>query len=267
VSASLRAGVSFSDVVDLVSVVVWPLVVLIAIAVAVSKPGQRLLRPVLRRLRKISGGGFAVELSPEAAAATKADVEGAIGAFATPLGDEFERLAYFEGVRDHLIRALDDIFKGVERPTGYRATVHVKDALYVDALYQLLDYWPMGGGSGRRYSIRFGLLGRSWRLGQTQYEKQVPVAARDLVTEWGMTREQAAQAGEGRRSFFCGTLFYDRLLVGAVYMDAKEAEAFPEDIVKRFDNSDNALLLARAVGCLREEIASRGPGIRLLQSD
>lgn len=265
----LEAVVSFSEITDLISVIIWPLVVLIALGAALTDRGRRLLRPILRRIRKVSGGGFALELSPEAAAATKADVEGTIRDFGDSLRDELERLAYAHNVRDHLAETVEDLFDGygLPEPDTRRATVHVRDALYRDALYQLIDYWPDGGGADRRYSTGFGMLGRAWRLGRSLYKPEVPVSAEELIEEWGMKREQAERVGRDRQSFFCGALRYENALVGMFYMDAKDEHAFPQDIESRFEQSEAAKDLATAVGRVRRDIATRGPGIKILQSD
>src|SRR4051794_2752150 len=113
------AVASFQEVIDLISVVVWPLVVVIAIGFAASDRGKRLLRPILRRIRKVSAGTFALELSEEAAASTKADVEGAVRDFSSALRDEFNRLAYAEDVRNRLRTVVEEALKGQSLPTGH----------------------------------------------------------------------------------------------------------------------------------------------------
>jgi hypothetical protein len=258
---------SLSEVGDFLGAIAWPLVALIAIFAALTDRGRRLLRPIMKRVRKISGAGFALELSPEAAAATKAEVEGTIQDFALSLRDEFERLAYAHHVRDHLAATMKELLAGHEAPDSRRATVHLRDALYRDGLYQLVDYWPAGGGADRRFSKRFGMLGRAWRLEDSLYKPKVPVDIQELIEDWGMTREQAERVGRERQSFFCGVLRDEDALVGVFYMDAKEEDAFPSDIEKRFAQSQAADHLATAVGRVQQAIADRGPGIKLLQSD
>jgi hypothetical protein len=228
-----------------------------------------LLRPVLRRVQKISGGGFALELSPEAAAATKADVEGAIAEFKVPLRDEFDRLAYLHNVKEHLEHTVDELQQGQSVPEegDFRATVHVGDALFRDGLYQLVDYWPRGDGAGRRFSTRFGMLGRAWRLGESLYRPDVTLSQEELVADWGMTREQAKRIGRHRQSIFCGALRYKDALVGMLYMDAKVECAFASDIRERFEASEKAKNLAAAIGNVRTDIADRGPAIKILETD
>lgn len=259
-----------NDFIELVRVIAWPLVVLIIIAVAVSDRGRRLLRPILRRIRKVTGpGGFALELSEDAAAATKADVEGALREYSIALRDEFDRIAYAEDVRNRVSGAITHTLLAEQLAKGhdYRVTVHVRDALYRDALYQLIDYWPGGGGADRRFSTRFGILGRAWRLNKSLYEKDVPTASESLICEWGMTEEQAEVAARGRRSFVCVMLRHEGSLVGVLYMDAKVKAAFPSDIVERLDASPLLAEVAAAVGRVHARIAGRGPALKLLEND
>lgn len=261
-------GASFSEVTRLIDVLAWPAVVVFAVAVAASDRGRRLLRPVLRRIRKVAGpGGFALELSEEAAAATKADVEGAIRDFSGALQDEFDRLAYAEDVRNRLSAAVRDLLDGHDLPDGhdYRATVHIRDALYADALYQLVDYWPRGRGAGRRFPERSGMLGKAWRLERSIYAPNVPTEREKLIAEWGMTSDEADEAARGRQSFACAVLRHGGSLVGVLYMDAKCKNAFPSDIDKQMDASQLVAAVAAAVGRVREAIAARGPGLSLLQ--
>lgn len=261
------AAASFSEVIELFDVLIWPLVVLLAICIAVSDRGRRLLRPIFRRLRKVSAGGFTVELSEEAASATKADIEGTVREFSAALRSEFDRLAYAEGIRDRMKSAVMGALQEANLAgKTYRATVHVRDALYGDALYQLVSYWPEATGAGRRFPIRFGILGRAWRLEQSQYEGNVPTKTADLVSSWGMTQEQAEMAARGRQSFVCIVLRHEGLLVGVLYMDAVEKNAFLDDIVARLENSQQVPELAAAVDRIRSRIATRGPGLNLLQS-
>jgi hypothetical protein len=263
--AGLWGLASLTDVTDFVGVVVWPLLIAFAILVAVSNRGRALLRPLLRRIRKISGGKVSIELSEETAAATKTEVQGAIGEYSKALDDEFERLAYAEEVRRKVALVMKDI--GADGVGGeVRATVHIRDALFKDGLYQLVDYWPKGKGAGRRYSTRFGMLGRAWRMEETLYEPDIPVSPQELIEQWGMTQEQAASSGEDRRSFLCCVLEHDKTLVGVLYVDSKRAKAF-EAMKDRFENSLDAHRLAEAVYGVHKKIAARGPGIKVLDSD
>ncbi len=276
-SKPLLAVASFSEFTHLASIVVWPLVVIVAIGGALSPPGRRLLAPVLRRVQRISGpGGFALALSPDAAVATKSDVEGGLHEYAVALKREFDRLARAENV-DPLVnlcmRWIPELTRrhllanGRDSDPACRATVHVVDALYSDVLYQLVDYWGAArGGAGRRYSTRFGMIGRAWRL-EDSLEATVPVNPTTLLTEWGMTHSQAAQAGSGKQSFLCVLLRDDDgngAPVGVFYVDSGLKDAFPPGFGHTIEKRPDLLRLGNALGRLHSVIAQRGPDLRLL---
>jgi hypothetical protein len=196
------AAASLSEVTKVVDVLAWPVFVLLALWFATTNRGQRLFSPLLRRLRKVSGAGFALELSEETARTTKVEVEGGLKAYGGVLDDELRRLAHAYGVRAALQDVVRRRIATLPKVPEIRATVHVRDPLLSDALYQILDYYPRGTGGGRRFSTRFGILGRTWRLGRSQNEK-APLDEDQLITEWGMTREQASKSGKNRSSFMC----------------------------------------------------------------
>jgi hypothetical protein len=259
-----------STTVDLVSAVAWPVVALATLSFFATNRGRLLLYPLLRRIRKLSGGGIAIELSAEAAGATKAEVEGTLRDYGAALDQEFQRLAYAHDVRDHLRAVIQEVFdaasgEGWDEPP-YRSTVHVQDALFTGALYQLLDYDGSGanGGAGRRFSIRFGMLGRAWRLGKSVAKLDVPIDPEELIETWGMTAAQAKEAAKGRKSFVCIALksSNDVSLLGVLYLDAKPANAFPQDIAHRFDEAQHLKSLREAVQKVHGEIAARGPGLK-----
>jgi hypothetical protein len=257
------AAATIADISDLLRAVAWPLVALIALLVATSNRGRRLIRPILRRVRKVAGpGGWAIELSEEAAAITKRDVQGALNEYASALNAELSRLAHAERVRDRMIAAVEELLD--TQPADLRATVHIQDALYVSALYQLVDYWPRGRGSGRRFSARFGILGRAWRLEQSQHNGDIEVS--ELIERWGMTQEEAADAARGRKSFVCILLRHEQTRVGVLYMDAPRAGAF-SDGIERVAESPAVSALAASVDRVWKEIAKRGPGLELLEND
>lgn len=254
---------------DLVAAIAWPLVALLALVFLWSARGKLLLAPLLRRLRKLGGGGFTIELSAESAGATKTEVEGTLREYAAALDQEFRRLAYAHSVREHLksvVRAVfdDARLQGWTKPDDYRATVHVKDALFTGTLYQLLDYHPnpRAGRAGRRFSTRFGMLGLAWRLERSVVRVRVPVEAKELIENWGMTDTEAEAAASGRHSFVCIALRgAGEPLIGILYVDAKDEGAFPDDIQARFENAPGLEPLRVAVQKVHDEIARKGPGL------
>lgn len=112
-------------------------------------------------------------------------------------------------------------------PENFRATLHVVDIVYGETLYQLIDYFPRGGGKGRRKSIRFGIIGLAFRSEQDQLEPNLQTSRPDLIKGWGMTGHEAAYAGGKGEAFACFVLrapgSIHSPLLGLLYMDAKEA--------------------------------------------
>jgi hypothetical protein len=262
-------GVSFAEFTDFVNVIIWPLIVLIGMRLLLTDKARQLLTPIMRRVRKLSGGGFAIELSEATARATKSDVERGLQEYAQALDEELERLSHLHSAR----HALEDVVKAVRddpnitTPENLRATVHIRDPLFKGSLYQLLDYYPRGKGARRRYSERFGILGLAWRLDEPRDEGEVPTDEKILITDWGMTREQAVSVGHNRHSFLCIPLHSDGSgPVGALYMDAKGEKALA-GVRALLEDSRGLTALTTAVGDVDRDIRSLGPGIKLLDND
>jgi hypothetical protein len=59
----------------------------------------------------------------------------------------------------------------VDMARPIRGTIHVPDIIFKEYLYQLTKYYVLTengsrveGSPGRRFSMRFGIIGRAWRL-------------------------------------------------------------------------------------------------------
>jgi hypothetical protein len=262
------AAESRPDWLEALDIAAWPGAALLMLWTLTTQRGRLLLRPILRRLRKLNApGGWGVELSEDAAAETYADVDAAIKTYAPVLDAEFGRLAHAERVFQQLGKTIDAGLTKVELDAeGLRATVHIEDALMRNALYQLVDYYPTRQkGAGRRFSTRFGILGQAWRLGMSEVVSAVSTREDDLVKGWGMTRAQAKTAAKGKQSFLCATLIHNGLPVGLLYMDAKPAGIFSDATLNRLRSQAGEL--ESAVGRVHDAIARKGPGLTLLADD
>jgi hypothetical protein len=132
----------------------------------------------------------------------------------------------FQKIVDDYIKPKLSQFDSLE----IRATIHVQDLLFEDALYQLLDYYPsQGSGRGRSFSSRSGIIGKTWRLGKSQYAEVVPVDEERLILDWGMTRAEADRAGHGRQSFACVLMRSIDEKLGLIYFDSPSRKAFGND--------------------------------------
>lgn len=106
----------------------------------------------------------------------------------------------------------------------YRVTLHMPDSLEPETLYQLVEYFPLGPfpkSRGRRKSIRFGAIGKAWRLQASDYAPTVSTRPADLIKDWGMTAKEADAAGRGRKTFLSVIIVDEsKVPVGIFYMDA-----------------------------------------------
>lgn len=217
----------------------WPLVVLVlVIYFTISRASLWRLLSFFRIFKSVKlPGGAEFTLSEEAAKEVTKTAEEAFKSYRDKVNAEYDHLA-----RNHQIwEKLEGVFtevrpfiRGINPPQPeiqLRCTVQVDDVLFAETLYQLVDYYPRGdpqaGVRGRRWSTRFGIIGRAWRLGQHQAEGEVPTDPDQLIRSWGMTREEALRAGHGRQSFACIVLWdKEGTAVGMLYLDAVTRNAF-----------------------------------------
>lgn len=125
-----------------------------------------------------------------------------------------------------------------------RSTIHIPDMLFDEALYQLLEYYPEHRQSphGRSFPVRYGIIGKAWRLGKSQYESKVPTSKERLIFEWGMTKGEAEQAGKGRQSFACIVLENKEKALGIFYLDAPAEAAFGDNAdAEKWKKLENAI--------------------------
>lgn len=252
-----------ADWIEAANVFIWPVLAVLAITLLFTTEGGRQLR---RQIQRLTFGGFEVELTPGEAAATKTEVEGRLEGYAKALKAEYARLVHLYEV-DARLQAVYDTSRELVTEDGlesFRATVHVADALYEEAFYQLLDYVPDGTGAGRRYSMRFGILGLAWRMQKSLEETEVSVDPMKLVSEWGMTRSEAERAGRYRQSLACVMLWDDNgSRLGVLYLDAKPEGAFEEGFAERVEHMVEVTQLTSAVKQVRSDIAASGPALKI----
>lgn len=78
----------------------------------------------------------------------------------------------------------------------YRATLYVPDFVG-EVLVQATRYvgnWRVGDEKvvGRRFSVRYGIIGKAWRLLGPQYNSHVVNTDKNLIRNWGFSAEEAA---------------------------------------------------------------------------
>jgi hypothetical protein len=214
----------------------WPaLAALVLIYFATSVFAPYKLAKVLRPFRSLKIFGAEFVLSHEAIV----DAEQGIVIYRKQVKRHFDMLVDNDDVRGKLAcvikRVQTEIAPLKQLPGDVRWTIHVADVLFADTLYQLVDYYPRGGGRARVFSFRFGVIGLCWRKKERVVRAKVPKGndpngREQLLETWGMSEEQASASGSGRQSFFAVPLRdKSNTPVGIFYMDSKEEDAFGAD--------------------------------------
>lgn len=242
---------------------VWPAVVVLFLWLLF---GTETGRAVLGGLRQVKIGQLHLELDGANASQVKARLE-----------EVFEnnraevRRAFREESRVRRIAELRDaVARGVlQEITGgsaFRCTVYVPDVLFEDALYCLLDYWPEGVAAGNAFSVRYGIIGRAWRLRESKAEKVVAGNQAKLMTEWGMTYQEAARHTNDR-SFLAVMLAGEHSpedAVGILFADGPP-HTFRQDQCNHIEGAYQTRRLAEAVGEVVREMRRRGPELKVLE--
>jgi hypothetical protein len=218
-------------VLEFVKVFSWPILAALALMYfAFSKFLPYKLAKVLKPFRSLKLFGAEFVLSDEVGA----DAEEAIVIYRKRVKRRFDMLGENYGVRTKLESVIDSLreaFPQLKNAKGIRWTIHVPDVLFADTLYQLVDYYPRGGGRARAFSFRFGVIGLCWRKKQRVVEGKVPTYPdKRLLEEWGMSEEEARASGSGKQSFFAVPLRdKSKTPVGIFYMDSNDEYAFAAD--------------------------------------
>lgn len=268
------------DTVEVVKALAWPVAALLGlIVIMISGQGQRLTAYLEARLRKVEAFGISVELDEKLARETRQSVEQAFGVLRTRIGREFDSAVRYHSLEDRLVTLIDFSRETLRQhnsgsePEGLRSTIYVKDVLVSTSLYQLLDYYPKSRGPrGRTVSRRFGIVGKAWRSQRPEAEASVPEEVEVLIREWGMTRDEAKDAGKDRRSFLAIPFKHQGVSVGVLYLDAPKENAFgdnsvnsekKEAIVAALTQAAEDVYLGPTLLALTKEVQRRAPGINL----
>ncbi|MCE9551911.1 MAG: hypothetical protein K8T91_00835 [Planctomycetes bacterium] len=162
---------------------------------------------------------------------------------------------------------------GIGTIPGFRATIHVPDMFFSHTLCQLLNYYPdqhngRPSAHGAIKSIRFGIIGRSWRLRECD-KSNVEADQIQLMKHWGMTKDEAkkATAHEGPKTV-SATLLLDQVSqqpVAVLYMDASNADAFGNapDFHQVLQQACIDTGLTKALGTIVEKAKVSAPLIRI----
>ena len=116
------------------------------------------------------------------------------------------------------------------RWNSLRFTVFVKDLLFENTLCQLVDYYPPPEKptttAGRAWDIRYGMIGRVWRMQRSHSEMSVTTEEDKLVTEWGMTRDEIKNFVSKKKTFTTVVFENHEVPFALFYMDSNLEDAF-----------------------------------------
>jgi hypothetical protein len=117
---------------------------------------------------------------------------------------------------------------GLDKAEGFRSTIHVRDILFAESYYQLIPYFPAGGGGdGRSFSIRYGIVGKTFRQGASNWMGDLKMSHANLIDLWGMTAEEATLAKSTRPALVAIVLRdATKEVVGILYADSNTVNAF-----------------------------------------
>jgi hypothetical protein len=263
---------------------VWALLILFAICYY----GRAWLPAALARVTKFKGGGVEFEFSPERAREVQASFKESYAGFVDAAKGEYDRQV---GARELNLR-LGDTLRQLQTkhllrlPPNWRATIHVPDIVFDGFLYQLLDYCPSGRGSGRRFSQRFGIIGRVWReqesLGEgdaLQLGGSLEDTPKALVAHWGMTWNEAQESRSARPSFLCVLLRGSalekrgerRAPVGILYLDSEEKNGYGKTddatkLARQLESTAEVLSLASDVEAIMNQLRTSATTLKIDRS-
>jgi hypothetical protein len=257
-----------SNWVQLIGVIAWPIcLLLIVIMFLFSRTGKRIFGLFPKVVRKISAGGVEMQISEDAVDEIREYLRDSFDELVARAKDEYQKMASVQQISMHLSRVMDDAVPRILQanhipalPDSVRGTIHVPDIVFSSYLYQLVNYYPTdsrpGGSAHRRFSQRYGIIGRCWRLGESMGRGNAvvagPNAVRQLIEQWGFMRNEVSQTRE-RPADLCIILRNDdHLPVGLLFVDSTTADGFGTDTVavnvaKTLESEAEILALARAL--------------------
>jgi len=209
---------------------------LAAFLIAAANDGLRYLALAISRFRSVKLFGSEITFSEEGAKLLSTSADEAFRLYKLQADAEIARQVEAYDVSS-LFRQVFKSEKSPERvrnvPSvrGFRAAIHVADVLFEQTLYQLTDYFPSKSGVARRFSIRYGILGRSWRLREHQGGANVSTTDQALITEYGMTAEEIETKSRRKPAYLCVLLRHEAsdLPMAVLYMDSEQEGAFGKD--------------------------------------
>jgi hypothetical protein len=257
----------------------WPHVFFILGLLILLNPRlRRQFMRILRRITHLKTGVVEIELQLEESTDYQEVTTKELRAYRSKIKEAYDTAAARQAIRDRLAgvyRSVTDLLASLGKTGGdIRCTVHVPDVLFDETLYQLASYYPKGGGAGRTFSTRRGIMGKAWRLGESQFNVRVPALPKTLIEDWGMTWEEAQRAaGQTERQSFAAIPLKNAadVAVGVIFIDAKPPHAFSldgDDATARDEKLEKAVMqavansdLVAALASVNRELFDRAPAL------
>jgi hypothetical protein len=216
-------------------------------------------------MRRVKAFGVEFELGEEQGRRTKVALEEVFEDYRRDVKREFERRVERHDVPRLLQALVEDAIKPfVEPEEPYRCTIYVPDIVFKNVLYRLTDYYPAGGGAGSIYASRYGIIGRSWRLG-VNLQEDVPGDPIVLIEQWGMTLEEAASQEPKSFATFLLQASEGKPPVGLVYAETGKC-GFERKLEPYLRTAASHYPLTRAVERVMEEMRGSGPMLDLFEN-
>lgn len=233
-----------SDWVGVTNALAWPgAVVLTVFILIVGIVTSRRIRKVFgltRIIREFKAGGIVMKIDLDVVKEVETHLRDSFNELVADAEVHYQQMASLQRISQHLgkviLHALPEVLRrhGLEiDPATVRGTVHVPDIIFSEHLYQLVDYFPGGGGADRRFPEGFGIIGRSWRLGESMGRGIAvppgPDGLRELIEHWGMSYTDAITQSRRSPADLCIILKSEsdgQLPVGLLYIDSTAENAF-----------------------------------------
>ena len=214
---------------DQILALIWPaLIVVLIIYLLHSQQSIKFLEQMAKIISTIKvPGGLEIAFS---STVVKSKQEEVLGEYREQVKKQYDALAsqYQIGeTLDRLVKGpVKEFFQKIGKQPKFRGTIHMRDMLFANSIYQLVDYVGEGkGGRGRAWSIRRGMIGRTWRLEKSDAQGKVSENATELIDKWGFTRDEAENSKY--QTMLCHLIrAKDENPVAMLYFDAEDTNAF-----------------------------------------
>ena len=281
---SLLADTTTADVQQTVvqqhwlSDVAWPLVVLVVGLVVIlpkTSPARQLARRWNLGTVRVAAFGSEVELTKEAKQANEKAFDSALSEFRAGTFSLYRQSSHelnieqlFTGYWNKTCEVVSELH--APGPTDVRGAIYVEHALLRDYLIQLSKYRPSGGGDGRAFSTRFGIIGKAWREERSQclsMNEDVRQKEEILVRDYGFSQPEARAIRKSKEHESFAAIFarsQSGVPLCVIYLDADGDEIFTDELVRKLEEqlaSEDHLL--QAIESAQRSVRETVPQVRI----